>query len=163
MSYSSAKKGWYRVINPEKFISQVQESKNVMKSTRMNEGNLEIEYKSSLEQISFRYCDMNKFVKSYSVEPFAIKYLKPTTGRVHRYFIDLFIEFQNGQKFLVEIKSFNETIEPKMPSKKTQKAIFNYQKAIQTFAINTAKWNAAKKFAEQNNFKFIILTERELK
>ena len=77
--------------------------------------------------------------------------------------MDFFIEFSNGQKVIVEIKPFSETIEPKKPSKKTEKALLNYQKALQTFAINTAKWNAAKKFAQQNNFKFIVLTERELK
>lgn len=163
MAYKGAKQGWYRVINAEKFISQVQESKTVMKSTRINEGFLEIEYKSSLERTAFRYCDMNKHVMKWSCEPFAIRYLKPTTGRVHRYFVDLFIEFQNGQKFLVEIKPYSETVEPKKPSKKTQKAILNYQKALQTFAVNSAKWSAAEQFCSEKGLKFIILTEHELK
>lgn len=163
MAYKGAKQGWYRVLNAEKFISQVQESKNVMKSTRINEGFLEIEYKSGLERTAFRYCDMNKHVKNFSIEPFAIRYLKPTTGRIHRYFVDLFIEFQNGQKFLVEIKPYSETVEPKKPSKKTQKAILNYQKALQTFAVNSAKWEACRQFCSEKGLKFIILTERELK
>lgn len=163
MSYKSAKQGWYRVLNPNKFIEQVQESKSVMKSTRINDGLLEINYKSSLERKCLRYCDMNKYVKNYSLEPFAIKYLKPTTGKIHRYFIDFFIEFKNGQKFLVEIKPFSETIEPKKPKKKSEKAILNYQKALQTFAINTAKWRAAEAFCKERGIKFIILTENELK
>lgn len=35
MAYKGAKQGWYRVLNADKFISQVQESKTVMKSTRI--------------------------------------------------------------------------------------------------------------------------------
>ena len=163
MSYKSAKQGWYRVLNPEKFISQVQESKTVMKSTRMNEGFLEINFKSNLERIGLKYCDMNKYVKKYSLEPFPIKYCSPVDNKVHRYFVDLYIEFENNQKFLVEIKSSGETKEPKLPSKKTQKAMMNYQKALQTFAVNTAKWKSAEAFCKEKGMRFIILTENELK
>lgn len=163
MAYKGAKQGWYRVLNPEKFIQQMQESKTVMKSTRINEGFLEIEYKSGLERTAFRYCDMNKYIKKFSIEPFAIKYLSPKDGKIHRYFVDLFIEFENSQKFLVEIKPFSETIEPKKPQRKTEKALLNYQKALQTFAVNTAKWKAAEAFVKEKGLKFIILTERELK
>lgn len=163
MTYKGAKQGWYRVLNPGKFIQQVQESKTVMKSTRINEGFLEVNYKSNLERISIKYCDMNKYVKKWSLEPFCISYRKPTTGKIHRYFVDLFIEFENSQKFLVEIKSFSETIEPKKPQRKTEKALLNYQRALQTFAVNSAKWKAAEAFALERGLKFIILTERELK
>lgn len=163
MAYKGAKQGWYRVLNANKFITQVKESKTVMKSTRINEGYLEINYKSGLELKALKYCDMNKYVKKFSLEPFPIQYLKPTDGKIHRYFVDFFIEFENNQKFLVEIKPFNETIEPRKPSKKSEKAILNYQKALQTFAINTAKWNAAKAFCQEKGIKFIVLTEKELK
>ena len=161
--YNSAKQGWYRVLNKQKFIMQTNESKSVMNSVRINEGNLEINFKSGLELKAIKYFDMNKFVNKFSLEPFAIKYYKPTTGKFHRYFVDFFIEFENNQKFLVEIKSSGETIEPKKPSKKTQKAILNYQKALQTYIVNQAKWKAATEFAESNNMRFIILTEKELK
>lgn len=161
--YSSAKQGWYKVLNVKKFIMQTNESKSVMNSVRINEGNLEINFKSSLELKAIKYFDMNKFVNKWSIEPFAIKYHKPTTGKFHRYFVDFFVEFENNQKFLVEIKSSGETIEPKKPSKKTQKAILNYQKALQTYIVNQAKWKAATEFAESNNMRFIVLTEKELK
>lgn len=163
MSYCSAKQGWYKVLNPSKFIMQTNESKSVMKSVRVNEGCLEVNYKSSLELKCFKYCDINKYIKNWSLEPFSIKYMKPTTGKIHRYFVDIYIEFENSQKFLVEIKSFNETIKPVQPKKKTQKALINYTKAIQTFAINTSKWEAAKEFCKERNMGFLILTERELK
>ncbi len=163
MNYKGAKKGWMKVLNKSKLVMQTSESKSVMNSIRLKDGEVEVNYKSSLEFKAFRYCDMNKYIKSWSVEPFSVKYLKPTTMKYHRYFIDLFIEFENGQKFLVEVKSSGETIEPKKPSKKTQKAILNYQKALQTYIVNQAKWKAATEFAESNNMRFIILTEKELK
>lgn len=163
MAYSSAKQGWYKPVYPEKFIQQVKESKTVMNSTRFVDGNLEIQYKSSLEYKAIKYADFNKFIIKYSLEPFPVKYLKPTDGKFHRYFVDLYIEFSSGDKFLVEIKSSSETKEPRKPSKKTQKALMNYQKALETWYINCAKWEAAKKFATLNNMKFIILTELELK
>lgn len=161
--YNSAKQGWYRVLNPNKFINQMQESKTVMKSTRFVEGFLEINFKSGLELRCIRYCDMNIHVTKFSLEPFAVKYLSPKDGKIHRYFIDFFIEFSNGQKFLVEVKSSGETVAPKIPGKKSEKAILNYQKALQTFAVNSAKWESAKSFCKEKGLTFIILTENELK
>ena len=163
MAYKSAKQGWYRVLNSSKFISQMQESKTVMKSTRIVDGFLEINYKSSLELKCLRYCDMNIHIKKFSLEPFCIPYLSAKDGKIHRYFIDFFIEFSNGQKFLVEVKSSGETREPKMPGKKTEKAILNYQKALQTYAVNKSKWASATQFCKEKGLTFIILTENELK
>lgn len=160
MAYKGAKQGWYTVINTNKVIKPVD---NHMKSFIIEENKIKLNFKSSLELTALKYCDMNKYVKSYSLEPFAISYLKPTTGRIHRYFVDLFIEFDNNQKFIVEIKPFSETIEPKKPSKKTEKALLNYQKALQTFAINTAKWSSAQAFCKEKGLTFIILTENELR
>ena len=157
MAYKSYK-GWYKLINVNRFIPP---SDKFMKS--FNESTLSVEYKSSLERNAFRYADYNKNIVKWSVEPFAIKYLKPTDGKVHRYYIDMFLEFKSGDKFLVEVKSKGETIPPKKPSRKTDKAIRNYQRAMQTYLVNQAKWSAARKFADQNNMKFIILTEDELK
>lgn len=159
-NYKSAKRGWYKLVNPHKLIKPLDE---YMGSCKIIESSLAVEYKSSLELIAIKYCDFNKFVTKFSVEPFNIKYIKPTDNREHRYFIDLYMEFSSGDKFIVEIKSKSETIQPKKPKKLTEKNSANYQKALTTWAINNAKWKAAKEFAELNSFKFIILTEDELK
>lgn len=150
--------GWYKIINPLKFIPPIDSH---MKS--FNESTMSVQYKSSLELRAIRYCDANPYVVHWSIEPFNIKYIKPTDSKMHRYFIDLFIEFSSKDKFIVEVKSKGETIPPKKPTKNTPKALMNYQKAIQTFAINSAKWAAAQEFAKQNNMRFIILTEDQLK
>lgn len=149
--------GFYKLFNPEKFVPPLD---SFMGS--FDESTMSIQYKSNLELKAFKYCDANPHVVKFSVEPFNIKYTKPTDGKQHRYFIDLFIEFVSGDKFLVEIKSKGETIPPRKPSKNTTKAAMNYQKALQTYAVNLAKWTAAKEFAAINKMKFLILTEDQL-
>lgn len=162
-SYKSAKQGWYKVLNKQKFIPPTNESKSVMKSYKVFDDEIHVNYRSSLELKAIKYCDMNKYIKRYSLEPFSIQYYKPTTKKFHRYFVDLYIEFENNQKFLVEIKSYKETIKPTIPKKKTQKAMLNYNKAEETYAINLCKWKAAEAFCQERGIRFLILTERELK
>lgn len=154
MPYKHSKRGWYKLSHPEKFIKPID---TTMESTRITESGLCIEYKSSLERKAFAYADINPKVKYFSIEPFAIKYIKPTDNKVHRYYIDLFIEFVNGSKFMVEVKSFAETQMPRGNAKSGA-----HLKQLETFLINQAKWRAATKFASQKGIKFIILTENEL-
>ena len=154
--YRNTKKGWYKIINLEKFIEPIDEHMQSYKDGRVN-------FKSSLELIAIKYCDFNKHIVKWSLEPFNIKYIKPTDGKYHRYYVDLFIEFSTGDKFLVEIKPKSETTEPKKPKTVSKKSIRNYEKAKITYAINKAKWEAATEFALTNKMKFIILTEEQLK
>lgn len=151
------KTGWYTLLNPSKFLPPIDKH---MKS--FNESTGQVEYKSNLERVAIRYADFNKYIVKWSMEPFPIKYTKPTDGKIHRYYVDMFLEFANGQKFIVEIKSKNETKPPRKPSKKTQKALLNYQKALATYHVNQAKWKAAEQFAKTNKMKFIILSEDQL-
>lgn len=154
--YKNAKRGWYAIKYPSKFKKPIDEYMQSYKDGK-------VEYKSSLERNAFKYADINPKIVSWSVEPFHIKYIKPTDGKQHRYFIDMLLVFENGQKFIVEVKSKGETIMPKKPSKKTQKALLSYKEAVLKYMINKAKWEAAQKFAEMNNCKFVILTEDQLK
>ena len=153
--YKNVKQGWYRLLNPEKFIKPIDELMKSYKDGHVN-------YKSSLELKAVRYADWNKDVVKWSLEPFPIQYLKPTTGKFHRYYIDLVLEFRNSEKFLVEIKPLSQTKPPTKPRKNTSKAQLNYARALETYLVNQAKWAAAKSFGETNGFKFIILTEKEL-
>ena len=159
MKYKSHK-GWYQIRHKEKFIKPIDE---YMESCVQKDGYIYIQYKSMLERIAFRYADMNPKVKYFSIEPFNIPYVKPLDNKVHRYFIDMYLEFINGSKFIVEIKSKGETIRPIKPKKFTAKSILNYKESIETFVINQAKWKSAQEFAKQKNLKFIILTEEQLK
>jgi len=155
MKYKSHQ-GWYKLRNPQKFIKVIDEH---MQSSR--DGYLL--YKSSLEKKMMQYCDLNKFVKCFSLEPFAIPYVKPTDGKVHRYYVDFYLEFCTGHKVLVEIKTFAETRKPLKPKRLNAKTVQAYNEAMQTFLINMAKWKYAKEFCNKHSFEFLILTENELK
>ena len=158
--YKNAKQGWYKVINSHKVIRPIDEH---MQSFRLNKDGMFLNYKSSLELKCLQYADYNKHIIKWSLEPFAIKYIKPTDNQEHRYFIDFYFEFSTGDKFLVEVKSKKETFLPKPPKNPTQKGIINHNRAMITYGINQAKWKAAHKFAHENNMQFLILTEQHLK
>jgi len=157
--YRNAKRGWYRPTNQSKILAPLDEH---MQSFKIKDDEIFLKYRSSLELKSFKYADFSKYILKWGSESFHVKYIKPTDGKFHRYYIDLFIEFDKGDKFMVEIKSFGETIQPKIPIKKTRKSLMNYQRASQTFAINNSKWEAASKFASENNMKFVIITEKQI-
>jgi len=146
----------YVLKNPEKFIKP---KDNYMKS--YNESTNQVLAKSNLELKTFIYFDISESTTKWSLEPFAIKYISPKDNKIHRYYPDCFVEIKNV-KFLVEIKSSNETKPPKKPKNITVKSKRNYNKALQTFAINQAKWKAAKEFCDTNKLRFIIVTEKQL-
>lgn len=154
--YKSAKQGLFKLTHPEKFIKVLDETMGSSKNPGY------VEYKSSLEYKAIRYADFNPAVKNWSMEPFPIPYIKPTDGKVHRYFVDMFLEFQNGEKFLVEIKSYAETIEPKRPMRMTEKAAHRFLNQMMTYKTNQAKWEQARKFCDQKGLHFAILTEKQL-
>lgn len=158
--YKTAKRGLYKLLNPEKFMPPVD---NYMSSTCLNEsGDLCVLFKSSLEMRAFKYADFNKFVTKWSLEPFAIPYIKPEDMKRHRYYPDLFMEFENGEKFIVEIKSSTERSKPAVPLYKTAQSVQRYAKDCLTYATNCAKWKAAEDFCRLRGYHFTVLTEREL-
>lgn len=159
MKYKSAKHGWYKVLNSHKFIKPLDE---YMQSCKWKDNSPWIQYKSRLERIAFCYADLNPKILKFSIEPFAIQYFKPLDGKMHRYYIDMYVEFVTGQKFLVEVKSFAETQYPRKPSVATPKAILRYKDQLETYSTNASKWATAKLFAQQRGMQFIILTENEL-
>jgi hypothetical protein len=150
----SNKKGWYKIKNISKFIIPIDEHMCSYKDGF-------IQYKSSLEKNAIIYFDKNPNIIKFSLEPFPIKYIKPTDNKIHRYYIDFYVEFKN-KKFLIEVKPYKQLFEPIKPLKNTKKAQVNYKKSLMTWAINLAKWKAAKEFCLKNNMEFIFLTEKHL-
>lgn len=115
-----------------------------------------IEFRSKWELSFMNFCDSNIMIKKWGSEEIRIPYVKPTTGKVHNYFPDFFIVYQNaaGQmvKEIVEIKPLKEARLTKKSS--------NYDKVA--YAINMAKWEAAQQFCEKHGMKFRVLTEKSL-
>lgn len=134
--------GKYKVKNLQKYIG---DPTNVF-------------YRSGWEQKAFCYFDMNPEIIKWGSEEIIIPYISPVDGRYHRYFPDVWIKTSNGDKFLIEIKPFKQTIEPEKKSRVTKK----YITEVMTYGINKAKWTAAEQYCKKKGWKFMLLTEKEL-
>lgn len=141
------RQGIYKPINPQKY-----------------KGNDFPRFLSSWELKLFRWCDMNDDVFEWSSESIAIPYHNPVTEKTSCYFPDVIMKLKiNDQirKYLVEIKPFRQTQNPKDfdQSRKKKKTII-YENL--NYIKNIAKWEAAKKWADKMGYEFSILTEKEL-
>lgn len=121
-----------------------------------------ITYRSSWELKAFNWCDTRENVVAWSSEEVIIPYMSPVDGKAHRYFMDLKFSVRNSQgtttTYLAEIKPAKFTQAPVKPSRKTKR----YIEECFMFATNEAKWAAAREYAADRGWKFIILTEKEL-
>jgi len=88
-----------------------------------------------------------------------VPYKSTVDKRLHRYFVDLLIQMDNKETYLVEIKPKAQTMPPKKRSRKTKKYI-NEQL---TFVKNQDKWEAADQYAKHKGWKFQVWTEETLK
>lgn len=139
-------KGFFYPRNPEKYV-----------------GNLnKIIYRSSWEKDFMAWLDNNIKVVKWCSESIPIPYLKPTTGRVHKYYPDFYVEYFNHRNKLtqdiVEVKPEKQIRKPttKGKSKKTQ-----LYEAIQ-WSVNMAKWRSAKLFCDKYGFNFKVLSEKDI-
>jgi hypothetical protein len=126
-------------------------------------GSLPIYYRSNMELNALRMLDNNPNVLTYGSESVIIPYTSPLDGRLHRYFVDLVAALKDKtgiiKKLLIEVK----------PSKMLLPPVFSNRKSVNTllyenkqYALNMAKFDAAKQWCKKHNYIFIILTEREI-
>ena len=91
------RKGLFQPKNPDKYIGDLE---NII-------------YRSSWELTFMHFLDSNNKILEWASEPFPIPYVKPTTQRVHRYFPDFFIAFEdkegNIKRELIEVKPKQQT------------------------------------------------------
>ena len=76
-----------------------------------------VTYRSHWEKECFLWCERNPKVKHWSSEETVVPYFWDVDKRMHRYFVDLKIAFEDGKTILVEIKPEKETELPKNPNK----------------------------------------------
>ncbi len=139
---STWKQGFYQLRNPNKYVGDCNK----------------VVYRSSLELSMNRFLDNNHKILRWSSEEIYIPYIKPTDGKVHRYFPDYWVEYENrnGQivQEILEVKPSNQV----HPSEK--KRLTEYDKI--TYAINISKWKAATEFCNKRGIKFRLLTEKQM-
>ncbi|AYP28434.1 putative head completion protein [Serratia phage vB_SmaA_3M] len=139
--------GRYRPVNPRKYHGDINK----------------IVFRSSLELVAFKFCDMNPSVLSWASEETVIPYRSPVDNRMHRYFMDLAIQTRNAetglpQTTLVEIKPRDQIKEPRRGSKKET----TFRNEMMTWLVNQAKWNAARELCKSKGWTFVIWTEDHL-
>jgi hypothetical protein len=102
-----------------------------------------------------KFCDQTPNILKWSFEEIIVPYINPFDGKQHNYFPDFLIQFknENGLKtWMVEIKPKKQTFLKENASKKEKI----------TWAINSAKWEAAKKYCEKHQMEFKVITEKEI-
>lgn len=142
---SGFKQGYYKPKNKEKYI-----------------GSGPIIYRSSWERKFCYWCDHNKDVIFWASEPLAVKYYNILDKKFHKYYPDFYIKMNKDnliEEYLVEIKPKAQLKKPKVPKRKTKKALQNYKYGMETYVRNLCKTDALNKLAESRNYKVMLLTE----
>lgn len=119
-------------------------------------------YRSLWELKFMKYCDLNENILQWASEEIIIPYVSPVDGRYHRYFPDFYVKAASNsgiKNYIIEIKPLRQVEEPKVQKKKTKK----YINEVVTYAVNQAKWDAAKNYCADRRWEFKVLTEKDLK
>ena len=142
MSY----KGFFRPKNPSKYKG---DPTNII-------------YRSSWEVKLMSYLDAHPDVVQWASEELVIPYRSPLDNQIHRYFPDFWVKKRSSdgtiETLVIEVKPLKQTKEPTPSTKRTKQ----YIREVATWAINQAKWTAAKMYCEDRNWKFMTMTERDL-
>lgn len=121
----------------------------------------QVYYRSSWEFSVMLWCDTNPNIISWSSEELVIPYLCPTDSRIHRYFVDFRITFNNQKTYIIELKpkKYTDAPEQKSTQKRHRK---RYITEVLTYVKNQAKWKAANQYAKTKNEVFQVWTEDTL-
>jgi len=138
-----AYRGKFTPKHPEKYVVDV---KNIV-------------YRSLWERNTFRWIDAQSSIVHWNSEELVIPYVCETDKKVHRYFMDLWFQTQEGKNYIIEIKPKGQTKPPKTPQRKTRR----YVKESLTYVKNQSKWKAASEFALDRGWTFEVWTEDTLK
>jgi hypothetical protein len=102
-----------------------------------------------------KFCDENPSIRKWSFEEIIVPYFSPIDQKMHNYFPDFLIEFENNgeiKRWMVEVKPKKQTFLKENASKKEKL----------TWIVNQAKWKAANDYCKKHGIEFKILTEKEI-
>ena len=119
-------------------------------------------YRSLWERSYMKKLDLNENILEWSSEEIALSYKSPLDNRIHKYYPDFYVKerLSDGtiKKYIVEIKPKKQTLEPKVPKRKTK----GYLYEVMEYAKNQSKWNSAREYCKDHGYEFKILTEDDL-
>jgi hypothetical protein len=140
------KQGTFTALHPKKY-----------------KGTHPIVYRSSLELNCMRWFDSCPNVIEWGSETVIIPYVKPTDGKVHRYYTDFNVKIVDKKgivrKYIIEVKPFKQTIPPTKHGNKKPKTLL-YEQV--NYAINCAKWDAAREWCGKHGYIFSHITEKDI-
>jgi hypothetical protein len=114
MGYANNNQGYFKPRHPEKYVGDVNK----------------IRFMSSWELQADKFLDDNPNVLRWSSEEIVIPYVKPTDGKVHRYYPDYWVEYRNKHGDVVseiwEVKPETQTKPPKTRGKKKKTQLREY-------------------------------------
>lgn len=123
-----------------------------------------IVYRSLWEFKLMSYLDVHSEVIEWSSEEFCIPYRSPVDGRIHRYFPDFKVKKKNTsgvvETVVIEVKPRSQVIPPNVQTSK--KPTKKYIREVMTYGVNEAKWKAAEAYCKDRQWKFMIMSEKEL-
>lgn len=121
-----------------------------------------IVYRSSWELRVFKWMDDNPSVLEWASEECVIPYKSPVDQKLHRYFPDIWAKVRGAdgriKTYLLEIKPEYQANAPEVKKRITKQ----YITEVCTYAINSAKWKAAREYCMERKWEFKILTEKDL-
>lgn len=121
-------------------------------------------YRSGWEHRVMQSLDENLNVLCWSSEEIVIPYRSPIDNKIHRYFVDFYVEVRladNSVKvMLLEVKPAAQTQEPKKAKRRSSNK--RYLHEVVTYGVNQAKWEAASTYCRNKGWEFKIITEAEL-
>jgi len=142
--------GKYEPKNPEKYIGDIH---NII-------------YRSSWEYRFCTYCDTNDSIIKWSSEPVSIDYYNPLDKKSHKYHVDFYMKVLKdsgeSQDWIIEIKPENQTKKPIYEGTMTVSKLKSYNRNMQIWITNQAKFKAAKEWAEKRGYRFGVIDENFL-
>ena len=140
------------------YTKELHQGKFVPKNPNKYRGDISnIVYRSGYEVKFMNWCDLNSDVTQWSSEEIVIPYRSPLDNKLHRYFVDFYVKIQD-KVYLIEVKPDRFTREPAIPKRKTKR----FLNEVAQYAVNQAKWKAAREVCADRNWEFKIITEKEL-
>lgn len=138
----------------------------LLKNPRKYTGVRPITMRSSWEsKFVLQYLDINDAILEWKSEV-PIPYICGTDGRRHRYFVDFWVRAKKTDgsvgEMLIEIKPYNQTLEPQKPKRVTKGAL----NGLRNWVKNSSKWKATNQLVEAEkkngkNIEFVIITEKD--
>lgn len=145
--YRTKYQGYFQPKNPDKYVGNKEQ----------------IIFRSLWELNVMKYLDEHSDVIQWSSEELIIPYISPIDGKPHRYFPDFIVKLRNRsgiiETIVMEVKPFHQTQPPDISKKRSKRLM----EEMKVFAINQAKFEAAKSYCDKIGWRFEIVTENDLK